>query len=77
MTHHFTAVIHEEALSTGEPVFVVVCLELDITTQGATPEEAFANIQEAVELFLEDASAEEIKRRMASREMVREFEVAA
>jgi predicted RNase H-like HicB family nuclease len=77
MTHHFTAVIHEEAFSTGEPVFVAQCLELDITSQGETKEEAFANVQEAVELFLEDASDEELNRRLASREMVREFEVAA
>ncbi len=74
---HLTAVIHEEALSTGEPVFVAFCLELDITSQGTSEDEAYANLREAVELFLEDVTTEELNRRMANRQTVREFEVAA
>jgi len=72
-----TATIHEEALSTGEPAFVALCLELDIASQGASDEEAYANLREAVELFLEDVTTEELNRRLAARQTVREFEVAA
>lgn len=48
------AIITEEALSTGEPVFVAQGVELDVASQGATEEEALANLREAVELVLED-----------------------
>ena len=41
-----------------------LCPELDVASQGATVEEATSNLREAVELFLESADAEEIKRRL-------------
>ena len=40
--------------------FVALCPELDVASQGDSIEEARANLMEAVELFLETASPEEI-----------------
>lgn len=77
MTHHFTAVIHEESFSNGSPAFVSHCPEIDVTTQGATREEAMSNLREAVELMLEDMSAEELRRRLRSGVSVAPLEVAA
>jgi predicted RNase H-like HicB family nuclease len=64
---HLTAAIEKEKLSTGEDVYVALCLELDIASQGSTIEEAKANIREAVELFLESASPSELERRLPIR----------
>jgi len=47
-------VINKEELSDGEPVFVVHCTNLGITSQGKTTEEAIKNIKEAIELYLEE-----------------------
>lgn len=77
MTHHFTAVIHEETFSDGSPAFVAHCPEIDVTTQGATRDEAAANLREAVELFLEDMSVEELEQRLRSGVSVEPLEVAA
>ncbi len=77
MTHHFTAIIHEETFSDGSPAFVAHCPEIDVTSQGTTIDEAVANLQEAAELLLEDASAEELKQMLSLRTAVRQFEVAA
>jgi predicted RNase H-like HicB family nuclease len=41
-----------------------LCPELDVASQGATVEEATANLREAVELFLECADPQELKRRL-------------
>ena len=59
MTRLFTAAIHRE----GDG-FVAICPELDVASQGATVEEARENLREAVELFLETASPEEVKERL-------------
>jgi len=40
--------------------------ELDVASQGATVEEAIANLKEAVWLFLESADPNEVKRRLHS-----------
>lgn len=56
-----TAVIERE--SDG---FTALCPELDIASQGMSVEEARANLQEAVELFLETASESELDRRLNS-----------
>jgi predicted RNase H-like HicB family nuclease len=53
-----TAVIEKE-----ETVYVALCPELDVASQGDTANEARANLREAVALFLECASPEEIRRR--------------
>ncbi len=59
-----TARIEREYLSDGQPVYVALCLELDIASQGVTVEQAKENLIEAVELFLETAPASERERRL-------------
>jgi hypothetical protein len=44
-TSSYTAILERE----GE-LYVALCLEIDVTSQGATVEEATANLKEAVEL---------------------------
>jgi predicted RNase H-like HicB family nuclease len=61
MTRQFTGVIERD----GED-YVAVCPELDVASQGRTVTEARANLQEAIELFLETASPDEIKNRLKS-----------
>jgi predicted RNase H-like HicB family nuclease len=51
----FTAILEREG-----DLFVALCPELDVASQGATVEEATANLREAVELFLECADPSEI-----------------
>jgi len=46
--------------------YVSLCPELDIASQGDTIEEALENLKEAVEGFLETASAEETQVRLSS-----------
>ena len=58
-THHLTAVIEREANG-----YVALCPELDIASQGDTVEEGQHNLQEAVQLFLEEASPTEIRQRL-------------
>jgi predicted RNase H-like HicB family nuclease len=60
-THHLTAVVERE----GDG-YVSLCPELDIASQGSSVEEAKANLQEAVQVFLETASPAEARDRMAS-----------
>ena len=55
---------------------VALCPELDVASQGTTVEEATANLREAVELFLESASSEEIKQRLHTEVFVTRFEAA-
>ena len=45
-------------------LFVALCPELDIASQGATAEEATANLREAVELFLKCSDPSEVEARM-------------
>ncbi|MEO6190993.1 MAG: type II toxin-antitoxin system HicB family antitoxin, partial [Saprospiraceae bacterium] len=54
-----TAVIKKE-----DNMFISLCPELDIASQGDTPDEAKSNLIEALELFYETASETEISRRM-------------
>ncbi len=60
-THTYTAILEKEG-----DMYVSLCPQLDVVSQGATFEKATANLKEAVELFLECADAEEIKRRFHS-----------
>ncbi len=59
-----TAIIHKE-----EDMYVALCPELDIASQGYTIEEARNNLKEAISLFFECASKEEIKKRLYSEEL--------
>ena len=68
--YQFTAVIEKE-----DNVYVALCPELDIASQGNTVEEAKANLQEAVELFFEHASETEIKERLHDEVFVTRLEV--
>jgi len=57
-------------------LYVALCPELDVASQGATIEEATANLREAVTLFLETAESQEISRRLRSGVFVTTFDVA-
>jgi predicted RNase H-like HicB family nuclease len=67
----FTAVLEKE-----DDMYVALCPELDVASQGKTIEEATANLKEAVELFLENADPEEIKQRLHGDVFVTRFEIA-
>jgi predicted RNase H-like HicB family nuclease len=56
--------------------YVSLCPELDITSQGDSIEQARDNLQEALELFFECASAEEIQQRLHDEVYVTQGEVA-
>ena len=59
-TRQFTALIERE-----ENGYVALCPELDIASEGESIAEAKANLKEALELFFESASPEEIERRVS------------
>jgi len=48
-TRIFTAIVHKE-----DNLYVAECPEVGTTSQGATIEEALANLKEATELYLEE-----------------------
>jgi predicted RNase H-like HicB family nuclease len=56
--------------------YVALCPELDIASQGDTIEQARDNLQEALELFFECASAEEVKSRLRNELYITQVEVA-
>ncbi len=56
--------------------YVSLCPEIDIASQGDTVEQARDNLREALELFLETASPEEVKERLHSEVFVTQIEVA-
>jgi len=70
-TKRFTAIIQQE-----DDWFVSLCPELDVASQGKTVEESVTNLKEAVELFLETASAQEIAGRIHQNTFVTQFEAA-
>ncbi len=55
----FTAIIEQE-----DEGYVSLCPELDIASQGDSIEEAKTNLTEAIELFFEHASSQEIDSRL-------------
>ena len=59
VTRVFTAWLHKE----GDG-WVALCPELDVASQGDSMEQARANLQEAVGLFIETASQSEIDHRL-------------
>lgn len=70
MKRSLTAVLIRE-----DDGFVALCPEVDVASQGDTVEEAKSNLQEAVELFFEYASPEEIRGRLSSGSYVSALEV--
>ena len=67
----FTAIIERE-----DEGFKALCPELDIASQGDTIEEAKKNLQEALELFFECASPEEVEIRLHKETYITQIGVA-
>ena len=67
----FTAVIERE-----DDSYVALCPELDIASQGISVEEARKNLKEAIELFFETASHEEILQRLHDEIFITRLEVS-
>jgi len=70
-TQQFTAIIERE-----DDQYVALCPELDIASQGDTVEEARTNLKEALELFFESASPQEIRERTHGEVFITRLEVA-
>ena len=68
-THSYTAIVEKEG-----DVYVALCPELDVASQGASIEQATANLKEAVELFIECADPEEVAKRQHADVYVTRFE---
>lgn len=69
-TRHLTAVIEREGAE-----YVALCPELDIASQGWSIDEARRNLVEAVELFFETTSANEVMQRLRGEVYVTPIEV--
>lgn len=70
-TQQLTALIHREG-----DLYVSLCPEVDVASQGASIEDARANLVEALELFFETATPAELQRRVGSEFYVTRIEVA-
>ena len=57
--------------------YVSLCSELDIASQGNSVEQARDNLREALELFFETASPEEIEQRLHDEVFVTQLEVVS
>jgi len=71
MKYKLTAIIEKE----GDG-YVSLCPELDIASQGNTVEEARKNLEEALILFFESASPQEVKERLSQEIYITPMEVA-
>jgi predicted RNase H-like HicB family nuclease len=71
MKQKLTAIIERE-----DDMYVALCPELDIASQGDGIESARDNLQEAIELFFETASPGEIKERLHGEIFITQVEVA-
>jgi predicted RNase H-like HicB family nuclease len=71
MKQTLTAIIEREGNG-----YVALCPELDIASQGDSIEQARNNLREALELFFEAASPEEVKQRLHGEIYVTQLEVA-
>jgi predicted RNase H-like HicB family nuclease len=69
-TERLTAIIERE-----DDGFVSLCPELDVASQGASIEEALANLVEALTLFFNTADPSEISRRYHGDVLVTQVEV--
>jgi len=69
MKAKFTAILRFE-----EDMYVAYTPELDIASQGQTQRESLDNLKEAVNLFLENASQEEIEGRVSEESWITQFE---
>lgn len=71
MTRQLTAIIERDG-----DAYVALCPQVDVASQGDTVDEARNNLREALELFFETASPEEIRTRLNSEVYVTQVEVA-
>ncbi len=71
MKYKMTAIIEKE----GDG-YTALCPEIDVASQGDTVEQARDNLKEALELFFEAASPEEINNRLIGDIFVTQVEVA-
>jgi len=71
MKQNLTAIIEREGAG-----YVALCPEFDIASQGDSIEAARQNLLEALELFFECASPEEVARRRLSEFYITQVEVA-
>ena len=71
MSRKLTAIIERE-----DDGYVALCPEVDVVSQGDTVAEARDNLEEALTLFFETASAEEIEGRLRDEIYVTQVEVA-
>lgn len=71
MNRQLTAIIEKEG-----DAYVAFCPEVDVASQGDTVAEARENLKEALELFFELASSEEINSRLHNEVYVTHLEVA-
>ena len=67
----YTAIIEKE-----DNLYVALCPELDIASQGETVEKARANLIEAIQLFFEVALPEEINERLHNEIFITRLEVS-
>ena len=70
MVRQMTVVIERE----GDG-YIALCPEVDVASQGATVGKARDNLKEALELFFETASADEIQQRLQDEVYVTRVEV--
>jgi predicted RNase H-like HicB family nuclease len=71
MTKQLTAIIEREGAG-----YVALCPQVDVASQGDSIEEAKNNLKEALELFFEAASADEIETRLHEEIYITHVEVA-
>ena len=71
MVRQLTAIIEKEGGG-----FVALCPEVDVASQGESVAEARDNLKEALELFFETASQEEINSRLHNEVYITRVEVA-
>lgn len=71
MNKRLTAIIQRE-----DGGYVALCPELDVASQGETIESARENLREALELFFECASPQEIQQRLGEDIFVTHVEVS-
>lgn len=65
----------EKSIERDDDMYVALCPELDIVSQGESVESARANLIEALELFFESADPGEVTRRLHTEIFVTRVEV--
>ncbi len=68
---NFIAIIQRE-----DEAYVALCPEFDIASQGDSVEQAKSNLKEAIELFFEHASKDEITSRLKNDLFITNMQIA-